>query len=254
MDSCINRTRLIGYLANYLYFREKQYVQKNTITLTGPSALPKSGKPPKQIIVLLHGLGADGNDLFGLVPYFQEALPEAYFISPDAPFACDMAPYGKQWFSLQDRSETALVKGVESASHILNQFIDQLLTKFNLPDQQLALIGFSQGAMLSLYASLRRTKPLMGVLSYSGALIGAQLLTKELVSKLPICLLHGKQDHIVPFEAFEEALAILQKHKIEVHGYSSDDLAHGIDPAGVEIGVRFLKEVSAAMPSISVVV
>jgi phospholipase/carboxylesterase len=223
-------------------------MQPNTITLTGPAAMPTSGNKPKQIVILLHGLGADGNDLFGLVQYFQEVLPEAYFISPDAPFACDMAPFGKQWFSLQDRSEAALVKEVKASAVVINQFIDQLLEKFELNDNQVALIGFSQGSMLSLYTALRRPKALMGVLAYSGALLAPNSLATELVSKLPICLLHGKQDNIVPFEAFEEALAALQKYKVEVHGYSSEHLGHGIDPSGVEIGTRFLKEISSKNP------
>lgn len=212
-------------------------------SLTGPDALPLSGKSPQQMVVLLHGLGADGDDLFGLIPYFQEALPDAYCIALHAPFACDMAPYGRQWFSLQNRSEAVLLREVQKAADILNPYLDKQLERLALKDHQLVLIGFSQGAMLALHTALRRTHPIMGVIAYSGALVAPNMLKTELVSKPPVCLVHGQADMVVPFVAFEEALAALKKYQVEVHGYSSEGLGHGIDPAGVEIGVRFLKQV-----------
>src|SRR3546814_9822977 len=75
--------------------------------LSGPSRPARSGMA-KQLVVLLHGLGADGSDLIALAPLLAEALPDASFVAPDAPFACDMAPYGRQWFSVQDRKSTRL--------------------------------------------------------------------------------------------------------------------------------------------------
>lgn len=211
--------------------------------LNGPFSMPVSGGQPKQIIILLHGLGANGQDLFELVPYFKDILKDAYFISPDAPFACDMAPFGYQWFSLLDRTEEAILKGAREATLILNEFIDELLKKFNLSEEQVALIGFSQGGMLSLHAGLRRDKSLAGILSYSGALVAPKLLKTEMKSRPPICLVHGQMDEVVPYEAFEDALTYLQSNGIDVHGYSREDLGHGIDPAGLKIGVEFMKTI-----------
>jgi len=213
-----------------------------TTSLTGPDARPLSGKLPKQMLVFLHGLGADGDDLFGLTPYFQEALPDAYCVSLHAPFACDMAPYGKQWFSLQDRTEAVLVQEIQKAADILNPYLDEQLQQFELKEHQLALIGFSQGAMLALHVALRRSSSMMGVVAYSGALVAPHLLKTQLASKPPVCLVHGQADMVVPFIAFEEALAALKKYQVEVHGYSSEALGHGIDPAGVKIGIRFLEQ------------
>lgn len=212
------------------------------IQLKGPSAQPKSGHKAKQLVILLHGLGADGNDLFGLVPYFADALPDAYFISPDAPHACDMSPFGRQWFSLMDRSEEAILKGVQAVEPILDRFLDQKKEEFGLEDKDIALIGFSQGSMLSMHAALRRTKPLAAVLAYSGALVAPQLLKTQLKSRPLMCLVHGEADEIVPFEAFGDALAALQGANVPVQGYSQEGLGHGIDPAGLKIGMAFLKE------------
>lgn len=211
------------------------------IKLDGPVSEPKSGVT-KKLVILLHGLGADGNDLFGLVPYFQEVLSDTKFVSPHAPFDCDMAPIGKQWFSLANRTEDAIIDGVKEAEPILNNFIDEQKKELNLEDKDIALIGFSQGSMLSIYTALRREKKLGAVLAYSGALIGEQKLQSEIKSRLPICLIHGQEDQVVPFDAFNNALTALQKNSVPVQGFSRDNLAHGIDPDGVKIGITFLSQ------------
>jgi phospholipase/carboxylesterase len=216
----------------------------NNITkLSGPEQKPLSGNQAKQLVVLLHGLGADGNDLFGLVPYFSKALPDAHFISPNAPFSCDMAPFGKQWFSLLDRSEDKILEGVKYVAPTLNAFLDTKLESLGLTDENLSLVGFSQGTMLALYTALRRQESMAGVLGYSGALVGAKLLEKEVVSRPELCLVHGEDDQVVPFEAFKEAIQVLQKAGFFVNGYSREGLAHGIDPAGMQIGCAFLRRV-----------
>lgn len=211
------------------------------IELNGPEQKPLSGKKAKQLIILLHGLGANGDDLFGLVPYFEKALPDAHFISPNAPFACDMAPFGYQWFSLQDRDEDAILKGVRKAEPILNHFIDKKKAELGLADKDIALVGFSQGTMLSLHTAIRREKPLGAILGYSGAIVAPHFIKDECKSKPEICLIHGEADDVVPFDAFNNAMSVLQKQGFQVHGYSQEGLGHGIDPAGMQIGIDFLK-------------
>src|SRR5579863_7762009 len=114
-------------------------------TLSGPAHKPASGAAPRQLVILLHGLGADGNDLIGLAPYWAPLLPDAEFVSPDAPFPCDMAPFGRQRFSLQDRSPDAILAGVRAAAPLLDSFIDDALSTRGLDESRLALVGFSQG-------------------------------------------------------------------------------------------------------------
>jgi phospholipase/carboxylesterase len=213
------------------------------IKLSGPEQGPKSGGKAKQLVILLHGLGANGEDLFSFAPYLCKDLPDAHFVAPDAPFKCDMAPFGYQWFSLLNRSEAAILEGVKIAEPILNNFIDEKKAELGLEDKDVALIGFSQGTMLALYTAIRRPKPLGAVLGYSGALVGSHLVKDEAVSKPPICLVHGEDDQVVPFDAFSQAMSVLQKQGFDVHGYSRIGLAHGIDPAGMDIGIDFLKGV-----------
>jgi phospholipase/carboxylesterase len=138
---------------------------------------PRTGRPPRQLIVLLHGVGADGNDLIALAPALAQSLPDAAFVAPDAPAPCDMAPFGRQWFSLRDRRPAALLLGVQAVAPLLDAFLDAELERHRLADHQLALVGFSQGAMTALYVAPRRA--IAGVLGFSGALLGGERLAAQ---------------------------------------------------------------------------
>lgn len=216
-----------------------------TVDLEGPELAPASGAAPKKIVLLLHGLGADGDDLIGLAPHIAPVLPDAIFVSPHAPFPCDMAPYGRQWFSLQERSPAAILSGVQAARPILDAFIDKLLARFGLADQDLALLGFSQGTMMSLYTAPRRTKPIAGVLGYSGALAGAELLAVEAKAKPPVMLIHGDADEIVPVQASQAAKAALSGAGFAAELHIRPGLHHSLDEQGLILGMNFLRKVLA---------
>jgi phospholipase/carboxylesterase len=214
--------------------------------LSGPSHPPSSGGKPRQLVILLHGLGANGNDLIGLAPVWSQLLPDAEFVSPNAPFPCDMAPYGFQWFSLQDRSPAMILAGVRAAAPALDAFIDDALATRGLAEKDLALVGFSQGTMMSLYVGLRRARAVAGILGYSGALIGAETLAAEVRSKPRVMLVHGDADPVVPFQALALAERALEAAGVAVETLTRPGLAHGIDEEGLKAGGRFLKEVLTA--------
>jgi phospholipase/carboxylesterase len=209
--------------------------------LNGPSILPQSGNV-KNIVVFLHGLGADGNDLLSLSDEFVAVLPDTAFYSPNAPFVCDMAPYGYQWFSLQQRIEEVILEGIKIAAPILNHYLDGLLTKHKLQPKDLALVGFSQGTMMSLYVAPRRAEPIACVVGYSGAMIMPELLEKETISKPPICLVHGDADNVVPYGAMIHAVDALMQNHIPHEAHCRPNLGHGIDGQGITIARNFLKK------------
>lgn len=206
---------------------------------------PKSGKKPETMVILLHGLGANGADLIDLARYWEDDLPNTIFVSPDAPFPCDMAPYGHQWFSLQSRAPADMLEGAEMASPLLNQFIDKVLEEHELQDEKLALAGFSQGTMMSLYAGPRRAKRIAGVLGYSGALLGGEALSDSSIHKIPVHLIHGSMDMVVPAMAYDMARATLENAGFPVSGGLTQGLQHSIDEAGIKSGGDFLKSVLA---------
>ncbi len=210
--------------------------------ISGPSRRPLAGGAPRQLVVLLHGLGADGDDLIGLAPEWAPALPDAEFLAPHAPFACDMAPYGRQWFSLFDRDPQLMAARVRAVAPILGAFLDQALADRGLTDRQLALVGFSQGTMVALHLAPRRARACAGVLGYSGALLGPEALRAEVVAKPPVLLIHGDADEVVPFQAMAAAEAGLRAAGLAVRTERRRGLGHGIDAEGLRLGARFLGE------------
>jgi phospholipase/carboxylesterase len=210
--------------------------------LAGPSRPPASGGRPSRLVILLHGLGADGNDLIGLAPYWAPLLPTAEFLSPNAPFPCDMAPYGYQWFSAQDRSPEAVLAGVRAAAPVLDAFVDDALTERGLDDGDLALAGFSQGTMMSLFVGLRRTKPIAGILGFSGRLLAPDLLPSELRSRPRTLLVHGTEDPLVPYESLAAAEAALKDAGVPVETLTCPGTGHSIDENGLRRGGAFLKD------------
>jgi phospholipase/carboxylesterase len=215
-------------------------------SLTGPQQPPASGGAPRQLVVLLHGVGADGSDLIGLAPYWAELLPEAEFLSPDAPFPCDMAPFGRQWFSLQDRTPAAILAGVRATAPILDAFLDDALAARGLDDSSLALVGFSQGTMMSLYVGLRRATAPAGIVGYSGALIGAADLPREIRVRPPVLLVHGDADEVVPPQVQPVAVKALEAAGVPVDSLTRPGLGHGIDDVGLREGGAFLRRVLGA--------
>jgi phospholipase/carboxylesterase len=217
--------------------------------LSGPARPPASGGPPKRLVILLHGLGADGNDLIGLAPHWASLLPDTEFLAPNAPFPCDMASYGYQWFSVQDRSPAAVLAGVRAAAPILGGFIDDALDERGLGDGDVALVGFSQGTMMSLFVGLRRARPIAGILGYSGRLLAPELLAQELRSRPPVLLVHGTEDPLVPYGSLAAAETALKTAGVPVETLTCPGIGHAIDGAGLRRGGQFLTAVLAETPS-----
>lgn len=211
-------------------------------TLTGPEALPLSGGPARQLVVLLHGVGVDGSDLAELIPYVAPALPDAAFIAPDGPEPYDLAPFGRQWFSLADRSTAALAAGVKNAAVILDQFLDQQLTRFGLTEADLALVGFSQGTMTALHVAPRRTRAAAAVVGFSGAVVAPETLGEELRSRPRVLLVHGDADPVVNPACLAHAEQCLSAVGIPVLTEMRPGLEHSIDGPGLALAVAFLRQ------------
>jgi len=211
--------------------------------LDGPRFGPASGGAAEQLVILLHGLGADGNDLIGLAPQLSNALPTALFVAPNAPYPCDMAPFGYQWFSLLDRSAEAIQSGAQASAPILDGYIDELLAETGLSADRTALVGFSQGTMMSLFVAPRRAESVAGILGYSGMLVGADSFAAEARSKPPVLLVHGDADEIVPVQCTPMAAKVLEDNGFDVETLIRPGLPHGIDPAGITAGTAFLQRV-----------
>jgi phospholipase/carboxylesterase len=209
--------------------------------LTGPEVPPAAGTAPRDLIILLHGYGADGQDLIGLAPHLGQVFPQAHFIAPNAPEPCEIAPMGRQWFGLMDRSDAAMWQGVQTAAPMLDRFIDQQLERHGLSADRLALVGFSQGTMMALHVAPRRRAAPACMVGFSGRLVGASHLADQMVSRPPVLLVHGEADEVVPVAALDEASSALTGAGFEVETLRRPGLPHGIDGEGLAAAAHFLK-------------
>lgn len=210
----------------------------------GPRFGPTSGAAPDALVVLVHGFGADGNDLIDLAAVWAEVLPDALFIAPHAPEPCDGTPYGRQWFPLWDRSSTQLAAGVAGAAAALGRFVGAEVARLSLPPGRVALMGFSQGAMTVLEAGLRGAVPDPAcILAYAGGMIGADTLGQGSVARPAVLLVHGEADEVVPADATRMAEAALIDAGVPVRALYRPGLGHGLDEVGLAAGAELLRRV-----------
>jgi phospholipase/carboxylesterase len=233
--------------------------------LNGPRLPPHSRGPARQLVIFLHGYGADGNDLIDLGRAWQAALPDAAFVSPHAPEPCGQAPVGRQWFPLTFRDPDERWIGVNKAAPILDRFLDAELARrqlppsaltlerfidaelgrLQLPPSALALVGFSQGTMMALHVGLRRAVAPAAIVGYSGLLVlpdGAEpaAIKPEVRAHPPILLLHGDRDDLIPAQALLMSAESLAQLETPVEWHLSSGLGHGIDEEGLRQGGEFL--------------
>ncbi len=192
----------------------------------------------ENIVILVHGYGADGKDLLDLGEAWQAVLPNTLFVAPDAPNRCDGNPMGFQWYPLYDISPPAVIEGTKKAADVLYNLIDDLAQEYNVPVSRIALVGFSQGAMTSLFVGLHYNNKLAGVISYAGLL---PITTPPFdIQKPPVLLVHGEADNVVPPMGSIEAHHSLKEWEVESELILRPGLAHGIDREGLEKGQAFL--------------
>lgn len=205
---------------------------------------PRSGKTGS-MVVFLHGYGADGADLLGLADPLSPHLPDTLFIAPDAPEPCAGNPFGRQWFPiprLDGSSPEAAQEGLQQSAADLNQFLDERIAASGLTPDRVALVGFSQGTMMSLHVAPRRPEPLAAVVGFSGRLLAPERLAAETRSRMPILLVHGDQDPMVPFADMDAAAQALLAAGFQVYGHVMKGTGHGIAPDGLSSALAFLRQ------------
>lgn len=209
--------------------------------ITGPVLAPQTGDAPQQFVVLLHGYGADGEDLIGLGQPLGQVLPGALFAAPNAPARCAQNPFGYEWFPIDFGAmrESARI-GVPGASDNVRAYLEETWSRTGLGPAQTFLAGFSQGAMVALHVGLSLPEPVLGVIAMSGALVPPAGFPQPGRVYPPVCLIHGDLDQVVDPALSEEAATVLGSAQLEVSRHVSVGTAHGIAPDGLEFAARFM--------------
>jgi phospholipase/carboxylesterase len=213
--------------------------------LDGPRLEPQAGGAARQLVVFLHGYGADGKDLIDIGRAWQPLMPHCAFVSPHAPEPCGQAPVGRQWFPLTFRDPNERWTGVNKAAPVLERFLEAELARRQLPPAALALVGFSQGTMMALHVGLRRASAPRAIVGYSGLLVEppealAEKFVGEIKSRPPVLLVHGDRDDLIPVQALFLAANGLATLGVPTEWHLSAGIGHGIDADGLRYGGEFL--------------
>ena len=206
------------------------------------SISPLSKNKPQQAIVLCHGYGGDSRDISILAIHWQRFLPETIFLCPNAPEICKVNPQGYQWFDLSSDQEEVILEKSLAAEEKLNTFLDQVLDNFQLEPNNLALVGFSQGCMMSIQIALKKKEQINCLVGYSGKVINQKHLSDNINSKPKIFLMHGANDTLVSPTHLLEAKEYLVKHGLKIKTKMFKDCEHSISVKGTSLGLGFLRK------------
>lgn len=223
------------------------------VKIDGPRLAPQAAVAD-QLVVFLHGYGADGSDLIAIGKQWQNLLPGAAFVAPNAPEPCALSPRGRQWFALTMRDPNERWRGVNRTHPALDAFLDRELDRHRLDGSKLALVGFSQGTMLALHTGLRRVLRPAAILGYSGELVGAASQEHSApvpfaAAPPPVLLVHGSEDDVIPAEALFRSAEELAQAGISCQWHLSLRLGHGIDGEGLIHGGLFLAQCFGLKPA-----
>ena len=197
---------------------------------------------PESAVILCHGYGGDGNDISIVANYWKNFLPKTIFLCPDAPEICKVNPSGFQWFDLMDQTpEETLAKSLV-AENKLNKLINEVIEQNKIDINKIALVGFSQGCMISLQTSLKRKDKISCVIGYSGKIINQEHLDKNIASKPEIYLMHGDIDQVVPIDNFLASKEFFINKNIKINTKIFQNCEHRIPTEGLSIGLEFLKK------------
>ncbi|MGE0626182.1 MAG: alpha/beta hydrolase [Hyphomicrobiaceae bacterium] len=210
--------------------------------LDGPRRAPARGSADG-LVVLLHGYGANGDDLITLADVWASRLPAVAFVSPHAPGRLPQPGMNaRQWFPLSELSPAELGRGAETAAPGLERFLDAELARHGLPPSKLALVGFSQGTMMALHVGLRRKAAPAAIVGFSGVLAGPERLQREIACRPPVMLIHGAADDLIPVGAIDLTREVAAAAGVPVEWHVREGLGHGIDEAGIAMAGKFLAE------------
>jgi phospholipase/carboxylesterase len=200
-----------------------------------PSGKPDSASLP--LVVVLHGRGADANDLADLAPMLDG--PGGYrFIFANAPTPFEPYPgmtFGYTWFDGWPPAPDSIA----ASRRLLLDFLDEIARRYPPKDGKIVLAGFSQGGLMALDAGFRTPEPLAGIVAMSGGLYEEQLPDLDARRDQRVLIVHGTLDDMVPVVEARRARRVLEDHGLEPE-YHEFAMGHHVTQESMAVVAEFI--------------
>ncbi|MBE5253654.1 MAG: prolyl oligopeptidase family serine peptidase [Enterobacterales bacterium endosymbiont of Blomia tropicalis] len=195
----------------------------------------------KALVIFLHGVGSNGDDLAPIGRHWSSFLPDVAFASPDAPYAFEQG-FGYQWFSLTGVTAKNRPARVRAARDAFDATISAIMAQNGMADrwENVMLVGFSQGSIMALDALASGRHPLAGVVAFSGRLAFDGPLTPQAYT--PVLLIHGRADEVIPWRESESATERLKSAGIATETRFEPNTGHTISAQGAMDAVAFIAQ------------
>ena len=211
-----------------------------TFCLDSTIIVPEKNESIKNIVVLLHGYGGDGNDISMLALNWKRHMPNTIFICPNGHEQCSINPGGYQWFDLTKDDPNYILKESLKAEEKIKEFLNEIKKEYNLDNNKITLSGFSQGCMMSINIGLTSEKSFSSIVGFSGKIIEPNNLKSRIKNSTSILLIHGDQDDIVSPTCLLEAKDFLLRENINVDTHLIKNCGHHIPIEASSIALNYI--------------
>ena len=207
-----------------------------------------STTPAKNLVIFLHGVGSRGIDLMPLAQAWQPSLPTAAFAAPDGPFAFDGGGSGRQWFGISGITEANRPQRIAAARPAFDDVLRGIIEQQGLLNRldRVALVGFSQGAIMALDAIASGRWPVGAVVAYSDRLASPRPFTPTSLPR--VLAVHGAADPVIPAANSTEAAAALRELGLDAHSHIFPGVGHTITAEGAKLGAGFVATALSSGP------
>lgn len=205
----------------------------------GYGLAPLHGGRAHSLCVLLHGFGADGNDLMPVAEILTHYFPDMYFAAPNAPEPCVTDPQWFQWYSpFADRDAADFE--VAAIAPRVNRYIDRQLERLGLADDRLVVLGFSQGGGIAIEAALTRDRTCAALLAFTTSVRNKPTLSQRIRSRPPVLLVHGADDPVIDVSSLHRSVSTLSAVGLNVEHHICAGIGHTLNDEGVHVAAEFL--------------
>ena len=211
-----------------------------TFCLESTIVMPEKDGAINNVVVLLHGYGGDGKDISMLALGWKRYLPNTVFICPNGHEKCAINPLGYQWFDLTKDDPSYILEESLKAEQKINNLIKEIKQKYKLENNQICLVGFSQGCMMSINIGVSAEQSFSSVIGFSGKIINSENLKSRIKNNANILLIHGDLDDVVSPTYLLEAKDFFLREGINIETHLIKNCGHHIPIDASSLALNYI--------------